>query len=119
MKLLIELKRLASAVQLRPWPPHFKAVSGIAGCPPSPLSVRSRHRTSSRFRGPHDCEELSSDWLFFSPLSVHIPPPHGVLYWFFIIGHDRRRILHFNVTRHPITSCPAITRSFPAAFEIE
>ena len=24
-----------------------------------------------------------------------------VLYCFFIIGHDRRRILHFNVTRHP------------------
>ena len=25
----------------------------------------------------------------------------GVRYCFFIIGHDRRRILHFNVTRHP------------------
>ena len=25
----------------------------------------------------------------------------SVLYCFFIIGHDRRRILHFNVTRHP------------------
>src|SRR5664280_2870224 len=25
----------------------------------------------------------------------------GVLYCFFIIGHDRRRILHFNVTHHP------------------
>jgi len=25
----------------------------------------------------------------------------GVLYCFFIIGHDRRRILHVNVTRHP------------------
>ena len=24
-----------------------------------------------------------------------------VLYCFFVIGHDRRRILHFNVTRHP------------------
>ncbi|MBA3915634.1 MAG: DDE-type integrase/transposase/recombinase, partial [Acidobacteriales bacterium] len=24
----------------------------------------------------------------------------GVLYVFFVIGHDRRRILHFNVTRH-------------------
>src|SRR5450756_2319105 len=28
----------------------------------------------------------------------------GVLYCFFIIGHDRRRILHFNVTRHPTSS---------------
>jgi putative transposase len=25
----------------------------------------------------------------------------GVLYCFFIIGHDRRKILHFNVTQHP------------------
>jgi putative transposase len=25
----------------------------------------------------------------------------GVLYCFFIIGHDRRHILHFNVTRYP------------------
>src|SRR6266404_3355443 len=25
----------------------------------------------------------------------------GVLYCFFVIGHDRRRILHFNVTQHP------------------
>src|SRR5215510_11658974 len=25
----------------------------------------------------------------------------NVLYGFFLIGHDRRRILHFNVTRHP------------------
>ena len=25
----------------------------------------------------------------------------GVLYCFFVIGHDRRRILHFNVTRNP------------------
>jgi len=25
----------------------------------------------------------------------------GVLYCFFVIGHDRRRILHFGITRHP------------------
>src|ERR1019366_5902446 len=28
----------------------------------------------------------------------------GVLYCFFIIGHDRRRILHFNLTRHPTSA---------------
>ena len=28
----------------------------------------------------------------------------GVLYCFFVIGHDRRRILHFNVTRHPTSA---------------
>jgi putative transposase len=25
----------------------------------------------------------------------------GVLYCFFVIGHDRRKILHFNVTQNP------------------
>jgi putative transposase len=25
----------------------------------------------------------------------------GVLYCFFVIGHDRRKILHFNVARNP------------------
>jgi putative transposase len=28
----------------------------------------------------------------------------GVLYGFFVISHDRRRILHFNVTTHPTSS---------------
>jgi putative transposase len=28
-------------------------------------------------------------------------PTFGVLYCFFVIGHDRRKILHFNVTRNP------------------
>jgi transposase InsO family protein len=28
----------------------------------------------------------------------------GVLYCLFVIGHSRRRILHFNVTRHPTTA---------------
>ena len=25
----------------------------------------------------------------------------GLLYCFFVIGHDRRKIIHFNVTKHP------------------
>jgi transposase InsO family protein len=28
----------------------------------------------------------------------------GVLYCFFVIAHDRRRILHFNVTKHPTSN---------------
>jgi len=28
----------------------------------------------------------------------------GVLYCFFVIAHDRRRIMHFNVTRHPTSA---------------
>jgi len=29
----------------------------------------------------------------------------GVLYCFFVIAHDRRRILHCNVTRNPSAKC--------------
>ena len=28
----------------------------------------------------------------------------GVLYCFFVISHDRRRILHINITKHPTSS---------------
>ena len=28
----------------------------------------------------------------------------GVLYCFFVIAHDRRRILHLNVTKHPTSA---------------
>jgi putative transposase len=28
----------------------------------------------------------------------------GVLYCFFIIAHDRRRVLHFSMTRHPTST---------------
>ena len=31
-------------------------------------------------------------------------PPFAVLHCFFVISHDRRRILHFNITRHPTSS---------------
>jgi hypothetical protein len=30
--------------------------------------------------------------------------PFGVLYCFFLIAHNRRSILHFNVTRHPTSA---------------
>jgi putative transposase len=39
----------------------------------------------------------------------------GVLYCFFVIAHDRRRIFHYNVTRHPTTSWVAqqLREAFP------
>ncbi len=39
----------------------------------------------------------------------------GVLYCFFVIGHDRRRILHCNVTRHPTSAWVAqqLREAFP------
>ena len=37
----VALKRLASAVQLRPWPPHFKAVNSTFHFPYYPQFTRS------------------------------------------------------------------------------
>ncbi len=37
---------------------------------------------------------------FFAVLTITF----GVLYCFFIISHDRRRILHVNVTKHPTSA---------------
>jgi hypothetical protein len=39
----------------------------------------------------------------------------GVLYCFFVIAHDRRRILHCNVTQHPTTAWVAqqLREAFP------
>lgn len=39
----------------------------------------------------------------------------GVLYGFFVIAHDRRRILHCNVTRHPTSGwvCQQLREAFP------
>ena len=41
----------------------------------------------------------------------------GVLYCFFVIRHDRRRILHFNLTKHPTSSW--IIQKLPEAFPFE
>jgi putative transposase len=41
----------------------------------------------------------------------------GVLYCFFIISHDRRRILHFNITRHPTS--PWIAQQLREAFPFD
>ena len=72
-------------------------------------------RTISRWmrRAPRD-PELAKRWLtflrnhreviaamdFFTVPSVTF----NLLYCFFVIGHDRRQILHFNVTRHPTSA---------------
>jgi putative transposase len=69
-------------------------------------------RTISRWmrRAPRD-PEPAKRWLAFlrnhreaiAAMDFFTVPTitFGVLYCFFIISHDRRRILHFNVTRHP------------------
>ena len=69
-------------------------------------------RTISRWmkRAPRDAE-LAKRWLAFlrnhreviAAMDFFAVPTitFGILYCFFIIGHDRRRILHCNVTKHP------------------
>jgi putative transposase len=72
-------------------------------------------RTISRWmkRAPRD-PEPAKRWLTFlrnhreaiAAMDFFTVPTitFGVLYWFFVISHDRRRILHFNVTKHPTSS---------------
>ena len=48
----------------------------------------------------HNHREAIAAMDFFTVSTVTF----GVLYCFFVIAHDRRRILHLNVTRHPIRS---------------
>jgi putative transposase len=69
-------------------------------------------RTISRWmrRAPRD-PEPAKRWLAFlrnhpeviAAMDFFTVPTvtFGVLYCFFVISHDRRRVLHFNVTRHP------------------
>ena len=69
-------------------------------------------RTISRWmkRAPRD-PEPAKRWLAFlrnhreaiAAMDFFTVPTvtFGALYCFFVIAHDRRRILHFNVTKHP------------------
>jgi putative transposase len=72
-------------------------------------------RTISRWirRAPRD-PELAKRWLAFlknhreaiAAMDFFTVPTvtFHLLYCFFVIGHDRRQILHFNVTRHPTST---------------
>jgi putative transposase len=72
-------------------------------------------RTISRWmkRAPRD-PEPATRWLTFlrnhreaiAAMDFFTVPTitFSVLYCFFVISHDRRRILHFNVTKHPTCS---------------
>jgi putative transposase len=85
-------------------------------------------RTISRWmrRAPRD-PEPAKRWLAFlrnhreaiAAMDFFTVPTvtFGVLYCFFVIGHDRRRILHFNVTRHPTSSW--IVQQLRQAFPFE
>ena len=57
---------------------------------PGPSSDKTLARFPSQPSGSHRGD-------FFTVPTITF----GILYCFFVIGHDRRRILHFNVTSHP------------------
>src|SRR5258708_28456946 len=73
-------------------------------------------RTSSRWmkRAPRD-PERGKRWLAFlrnhreaiAAMDFFTLPTitFGVLYCFFVISHERRRILHVNVPKHPTRAC--------------
>ena len=79
------------------------------------LSFDVSERTISRWmrRAPRK-PEPAKRWLSFlhnhreaiAAMDVFTVPTvtFNLLYCFFIVSHDRRRILHFNVTRHPTSS---------------
>jgi hypothetical protein len=79
------------------------------------LSFEVSERTVSRWmkQAPQDLEPAKR-WLTFlrnhreaiAAMDFFTVPTitFGVLYCFFVISHDRRRILQFNVTKHPTSS---------------
>jgi putative transposase len=85
-------------------------------------------RTISRWmkRAPRD-PDRAKRWLVFlrnhreaiAAMDFFAVPTitFGVLYCFFVIGHDRRRILHVNVTKHPTSGwiIQQLREAFPFA----
>ena len=92
--------------------------------PASSLCTLRTHRSPSEWQHSLPACLLSFDRAGLAPAGLHqkVSPSHlrfplfqilpsaiftvptltfGVLYCFFVIGHDRRRILHYNVTRNP------------------
>jgi putative transposase len=90
------------------------------------LGLDLSERTTSRWmkRTPRD-PQATRRWLVFlrnhreaiAAMDLFTVPTitFGFLYRFFVIGHDRRRILHFNVTNHPTSMwiVPQLREAFP------
>ena len=92
------------------------------------LGFELSERTISRWmnRAPRD-PDRAKRWLTFlrnhreaiAAMDFFTVPTitFGVLYCFFVISHDRRRILHVNVTKHPTSGW--ITQQLREAFPFE
>jgi hypothetical protein len=89
------------------------------------LILPALERSVSRFMPPKPRKPPSQTWRIF--LDNHVgsltsidfftvpTPTFRVLYVFFVLGHNRRRVLHFNVTEHPSAAWTAqqIVEAFP------
>jgi hypothetical protein len=85
---------------------------------------RNRHSSGMRRRYPRRAVAVTFRLEAISRDGCHLPlhPWHPVptatfrvLYVFFVLSKDRRRLLHFNVTEHPGATCTAqqIVEAFP------
>ncbi len=74
----------------------FLNAACLAGC----AGLHERQILPSAAHLPAQPPEPMAAMAFFSVPTVTF----SVLYVFFIIGHDRRRILHCSVTRHPTSA---------------
>jgi hypothetical protein len=70
---LLCLKRLASAVQLRPWPPHFKALIQIV----SVIPVRSQFALAKHAQGGRYTCVIKKNLTPITYSSVRFGPPRG------------------------------------------
>src|SRR5215475_11270675 len=88
--------------------PRIRGELGMLGFKVSERSVARWMRLAPRSPGSaqrwltflRNHREVLAAMDFFSVPTITF----GVLYCFFVLGHDRRRILHFNVTRHPTSA---------------
>src|SRR6266487_6394510 len=82
-------------------------------CRPSPINmVRERRRPSPSWRAFLDnhVKDLVAIDFFTVPTATF-----GVLFGFLVLAHDRRRVLHFNVTANPSAEWTArqVVQAFP------
>jgi putative transposase len=74
-----------------------------------PKKTGKPSQTWLRFRRNHVGQMVSVD--FFTVPTIQL----RVLYFFVVLAHDRRRVLHFNVTEHPTAAWTAqqVVEAFP------
>jgi transposase InsO family protein len=89
------------------------------------LGIDISERSVSRFIPPKPRKPPSQTWRTFLDNHVGLPASidfftvptatFRVLYVFFVLAHDRRRVLHFSVTEHPSAAWTAqqIVEAFP------